>query len=275
MKISRRTGRWLAPLMLALLCLMALLLGTAPRAQTATRDAVRPTIVLVHGAFADSSSWNYVARRLRGDGYPVVAVANPLRGVAADARYTAHIVDGIPGPVVLVGHSYGGSVISAASAGRANVKALVFVSAFAPDAGESAAILSAKFPGSTLSEALAAPVALGDGSADLYIRPDRFWQQFAADLQEGEAQLMAVGQRPITDAALNEHQPEGASAWKTVPSYFVFGTGDKNIPPITLAWMAERARSRRTVPIPWASHVPQLSHPGEVAELIETAASAR
>ncbi|WP_377156345.1 alpha/beta fold hydrolase [Roseateles sp. UC29_93] len=232
----------------------------------------RPTIVLVHGAFADASSWNHVARRLRGQGYAVTAIANPLRGVASDARYTARVLDGISGPVVLVGHSYGGSVISAAAVGKPNVKALVFVAAFAPDAGESCASLSGKFPGSTLGGALAAAVPQDGGASDLYIRQDRFWQQFAADVPEGDALLMAVGQRPITDAALNEPTGEIGSAWKTLPSYFVFGTDDRNIPSAALAWMAERANSRGTVSIPSASHVPMISHPETVTKVIVQAA---
>ena len=234
-----------------------------------------PTIVLVHGAFADASSWNDVARRLRGQGYPVTAIANPLRGVASDARYTARVIGGITGPVVLVGHSYGGSVISAAAVGKPNVTALVYVAAFAPDVGESCASLSGKFPGSTLGDALGQPVPQESGAADLYIRQDRFWKQFAQDVPEGEAQLLAIGQRPITDAALNEPTGEIGSAWKTLPTYFVFGTGDRNIPPVALAWMAERAGSRGTVSIPYASHVPMISHPETVAKLIIQAARGR
>ena len=255
--------------MSSLLVLLSLLAIAGP-ARSAGPATPRPTVVLVHGAFADASSWNAVATRLVHAGYPVVAVANPLRGVAHDASYTARVLDGIPGPVVLVGHSYGGSVISTAAVGKPQVKALVFVSAFAPEAGESAATLSNKFPGSTLGQALAAPVPQEAGVADLYIRTDKFWQQFAADVPQAEAVLMAVGQRPITDAALGE--ANAGTAWKTVPSWFVYGTGDRNIPPAALAWMAERAQSKRTVAIPGASHVPQVSHAREVASLIEAAA---
>ena len=246
--------------------------ATAKGAKADKPAQALPTIVLVHGAFADASSWNDVARRLRGQGYPVTAIANPLRGVASDAHYTARVIDGITGPVVLVGHSYGGSVISAAAVGKPNVTALVFVAAFAPDVGESCASLSSKFPGSTLGDALGQPVPQENGASDLYIRQARFWKQFAQDVPEGDAQLMAIGQRPITDAALNEPTGEIASAWKTLPSYFVFGTGDRNIPPVALAWMAERAASRGTVSIPYASHVPMISHPETVAKLIIQAA---
>jgi len=253
---------------LLLVCLN--LIAFAGAARSAEAATPRPTVVLVHGAFADASSWNAVATRLSRAGYPVVAIANPLRGVAHDAGYTARVLDAIGGDIVLVGHSYGGSVISTAAVGKPRVKALVFVAAFAPEADESAATLSGKFPGSTLGQALAAPVPQQAGVADLYIRTDRFWQQFAADVPEAEALLMAIGQRPITDAALGE--ANAGTAWKTVPSYFVYGTGDRNIPPAALAWMAERAQSKRTVAIPGASHVPQVSHAREVAALIEMAA---
>lgn len=235
-------------------------------------ETPKPTIVLVHGAFADSSSWNHVVALLEKDGYPVLAVANPLRGVASDGKYVAGIVETLDGPVVLVGHSYGGSVISDAAAGAHNVKGLVFVAAFAPEKGESAADLSAKFPGSTLAPALAKPVTLPSGEKDLYIEQSKFPAQFAADVPAGIARLMAIAQRPITDAALAEPAPE--AAWKGIPSWFIYGDSDKNIPPKTLQWMADRAMSRKTVAVQGASHVVMISHPGEVTKLIEQAASA-
>lgn len=170
----------------------------------AAAEPARPTIVLVHGAFADSSSWNGVIAALQGKGYPVVAAANPLRSVTGDAAYVSDIVAGIDGPVVLVGHSYGGQVITTAANGHANVKSLVYVAAFAPDAGEAAADLAGKFPGGTLGEALAAPVKLASGGVDLYIDQSRFRTQFAHDVPEAQAALMAAGQRPITEAALTE-----------------------------------------------------------------------
>src|SRR5262249_44934108 len=147
----------------------------------ADAQPAKPTIVLVHGAFADASSWNGVIKILENDGYPVVAAANPLRSVKGDAEYISNIVAGIKSTVVLVGHSYGGSVISGAANGNANVKALVYVGAFAPEAGETAVGLSGKFPGSTLGQALAQPVTLSGGGTDLYIQQDKFHDQFAAD----------------------------------------------------------------------------------------------
>ncbi len=235
-------------------------------------QSAKPTIVLVHGAFADGSSWNGVIGILEKDGFRVIAVANPLRGVRSDADYISSIVSSIDSPVVLVGHSYGGSVISAAANGHANVKALVYVSAFAPEAGETAAGLSGKFPGSTLGPALAPPVVLS-GGADLYVRLDRFHDQFAADVPAALARLMAAEQRPIAQAALNE--ASGEPAWKTIPSRFIYGDRDRNIPPQALAFMAERAHSRQTVVIKGASHVVMVSHPGPVAEIIEKAATAK
>lgn len=231
----------------------------------------KPTVALVHGAFADGSSWNGVIEILEKDGYPVVAIANPLRGVARDGRYVADVVAGIASPVVLVGHSYGGSVISEAAAGRENVRALVFVAAFAPDVGESAADLAGRFPGSTLAATLASPVLLSDGGKDLYNRQDRFHAQFAADLPEAAGRLMAAAQRLIAEAALNEVQAE--AAWKTIPSWFVYGDADRNIPPAASAFMAARAHARETVAIRGASHVVMVSHPEAVARLIERAAS--
>ncbi|KJH82335.1 alpha/beta fold hydrolase [Stutzerimonas stutzeri] len=234
--------------------------------------ADKPTVILVHGAFAESASWNGVAARLIDQGYPVVAAANPLRGVANDAKYVSNIIEHTSGPIVLVGHSYGGSVITNAVKGSSKVKALVYVAAFAPATGESAATLAGKFPGGTLGPTLAAPVQLSDGNQDLYIQQDKFAEQFAADVAPAEAALMAATQRPITAAALNEESQQ--VAWDYVPSWFVYGTGDKNIPEAALKFMADRAGSKKTVNIPGASHVVMTSHPDEVAALIAEAAEA-
>ena len=239
----------------------------------ACAQADKPTVVLVHGAFAESSSWNGVIEVLQKDGYSVVAAANPLRSVKGDAQYVANVVSSIKSPVVLVGHSYGGMVISQAAVGNANVKALVFVGAFAPEAGESAAGLSGKFPGSTLGPTLAPPVSLSNGGKDLYIQQEKFHSQFAADVTDGDAKLMAATQRPITEAALNEAAT--APAWKNVPAWFVYGDKDKNIPPQALAFMADRAHSKQTVVVKGASHVVMVSNPEAVAKLIERAATAK
>lgn len=230
----------------------------------------KPTIVLVHGAFAGSSSWNGVVAELTRQGYPVVAAANPLRGVASDGAYVASLVKSIAGPVVLVGHSYGGSVISAAATGLDKVKALVFVAAFAPAQGESALALTGKFPGSTLPPTLAAPVPLPDGGEDLYVQQDKFPQQFAADVSLPEAKAMAATQRPVKAAALQEASPE--PAWKSIPSWAIYGTGDLNIPPEAMGFMADRAKAKKTVVVKGGSHALMVSRPAEVAALIQEAA---
>jgi len=255
------------------LIMAALAAGAAVQVQAAPVTAPKPTVVLVHGAFADSSSWNGVVTILQRHGYRVVAAANPLRSVRTDADAVSDIVKSIKGPVVLVGHSYGGSVISEAAEGRPNVKALVYVAAFAPDAGETALGLTSKFPGSTLGPTLAPAVDLTGGGKDLYIQQARFHDQFAADVPAAQARLMAAGQRPITQAALTEASTE--PAWKHVPSWFVYGSGDKNIPPAALAFMAKRAHSRQTIVIKGASHVVMVSNAPAVAGLIERAALSR
>ena len=238
---------------------------------TAQMAENKPTVVLVHGAFAGSSSWNGVIAKLSSNGYRTIAAANPLRGVASDAAAVSSIIGSIDGPVILVGHSYGGPVITEAANGKSNVKALVYVAGFAPDAGESSLSLSGKFPGSTLGEALLS-VALPDGGQDLYIQPDKFHGQFAADVPAAEALLMAATQRPVAKAALAE--PSGAAAWKTIPSYSIYGSADRNIPPAVMKFMAERAHSVKTVVIEGGSHALAVSHPGEVASIIEDAAKA-
>jgi pimeloyl-ACP methyl ester carboxylesterase len=243
-------------------------LGT-PTGHAAT--AARPTIVLVHGAFAESSSWNGVVDELTRGGYPVVAAANPLRGVASDAAYVAALARSIRGPVVLVGHSYGGAVISTAGQGASNVKGLVYVAAFAPEVGESCLDLTGRFPGSTLPPTLAPPVMLADGGEDLYIQQDKFPQQFAADVPVAQSRAMAATQRPIKAAALAE--PSGPPAWKTIPSWAIYGNADLNIPPAAMAFMAERAGARKTVVVKGASHVVMVSHPRDVAALIRLAAA--
>lgn len=231
----------------------------------------KPTVVLVHGAFADASSWSGVITKLEKDGFPVIAVANPLRSVKSDADYVRRVVEGVDGPVVLVGHSYGGSVINDAVPSDGKVKALVFVAAFAPEVGESAAQLSGKFPGSTLAGTLGNAVELEGGQKDLYIQQAKFHDQFAADVSNEEAKIMAATQRPITEAALGE--PSAQAAWKSIPSWFVFGDADKNIPPKALSWMAERAGSKGTVIVKGGSHVVMVSNPAVVAKVIEDAAT--
>ncbi|MFD5281697.1 alpha/beta fold hydrolase [Streptomyces rubrogriseus] len=251
-----------------------LLVTTIAPASADKRPADRgdkPTVVLVHGAFADSTSWNGVIDKLRHDGYPVVAVANPLRSLSGDSAYLEDVLAGIEGPVVLAGHSYGGSVISNAATGNKNVKALVYLAAFLPEKGESAVDLSGRFPGSTLGEALRpVPVTNADGSqgTDLYIRNDKFRHQFAADVSRNKTDLMAVTQRPVTEAALAEGA--GEPAWKTIPSWVLVATKDLNIPAQAQEFMARRAGAHTTEVR--SSHAVSVSQPGKVTGVIEDAA---
>lgn len=238
---------------------------------TDSTESTTPTIVLVHGAFADSSSWNGVIERLRGAGYSVLAAANPLRGLDSDAAYVASVLDTVEGPCVLVGHSYGGSVITVAAEAKPNVAALVYIAAFIPDAGESALELTDKFPGSTLGPTTtpSSYPAPGAGLAtELYIRQDEFPGQFAADVPAPVAELMAATQRPVALAALQE--PAAVAAWRSIPAFALLTTADKNIPVQAQRFMAERA-SAHAVEIE-ASHAVAVSRPDAVADLIMLAA---
>ena len=225
-----------------------------------------PTIVLVHGAFAESASWDRVIRHLHDAGHDAIAAANPLRGLASDARSVSDLVRTIDGPVMLVGHSYGGMVISNVAADAGDITGLVYVCAFAPDAGESAFALSEKFPGSTLGNAVR-PVPRSDGTTDLYIDRELFHDQFCADVPAPEAGRMAATQRPATLEALQE--PSGDSPlWKELPSWFLIGGQDRNIPAELQHFLADRAGARRTVELPTASHAAAVSHPETTARLI-------
>jgi len=233
------------------------------------RKAAKPTIVLVHGAFADSSSWDGVVARLERDGYPVLGLANPLRDLAGDSAYLSSVLDTIPGPVVLVGHSYGGAVITDAAAGHANVKALVYIAAFAPDQGESSLGITGEYPGSQLPSSLV--VRPFPGGQDAYIDPAAFRKVFAADLPAREARLMAAEQRPVAMAALAA--PSSAPAWRTIPSWYLVAGADRAIPPAAERAMAQRAHAH-TVTITGASHAVSVSHPEAVADLVEAAGRA-
>ncbi|WP_280362473.1 alpha/beta fold hydrolase [Nocardia wallacei] len=230
------------------------------------------TVVLVHGAFADSSSWNGVVERLTAQGHSVLAAANPLRGLDSDAAYVASVLDTVAGPCVLAGHSYGGSVITVAAQGKTNVTALAYIAAFIPDVGESALELTDKFPGSTLGPTTRpAEYPLPDGTTgtELYIRQDEFPGQFAGDVDPATARLMAATQRPVALAALQ--QPATAAAWRTLPTYALLTTDDKNIPIEAQRYMATRAGAVSVETS--ASHAVSVSRPAEVAELIGRAAS--
>lgn len=233
----------------------------------------KPTVVLVHGAFAESASWNGVIERLQARSIDAVAVANPLRSVPGDAAYVRDVLASIDGPVVLVAHSYGGFVVTEAAAGSDKVAGLVYVCAFAPDQGESAFALSTKFPGSTLGEALAAyPVSTGGN--ELAIRPDVFHHQFAADVPPAQAAVMAATQRPATELALTTGLPTDAPAWKTIPSWFVFSDQDLNIPVALHRFMADRAGAKGVREVAGASHALSVSQPEAVTAAILEAVEA-
>ncbi|OFE15961.1 hypothetical protein BA895_04740 [Humibacillus sp. DSM 29435] len=233
---------------------------------------MKSTVILVHGAFADSSSWDGVIAPLTRLGHTVVAFANPLRGVATDAALLTDLVSSVDGPIVLVGHSYGGAVTTNVDASGADVVGLVYVAGFALSPGESCGDASALTPGSTLGDTLA-PVPLAGGGSDLYITQEKYHHQFAADLSPELAATMAVTQRPVTQAALFE--PSGDHPlWRDVPSWFVFGELDRNIPAAAHHLMADRAGARRTLEVPGASHVVGISHPDQTVELILQAVGA-
>ncbi|WP_216905546.1 alpha/beta fold hydrolase [Nocardia noduli] len=231
----------------------------------------KPTVVLVHGAFAESASWSGVIEGLRERSIDVVAVANPLRSLPGDAAYLRDILAGIEAPVILVGHSYGGMVITEAAAGSDKVAALVYVCAFAPEHGESALELSNKFPGGTLGAALSA-YPLTEGGTEFAIRPDAFHHQFAADVPETRAAVMCATQRPVTEIALTAGLSTETPAWQSIPSWFVFGAADLNIPVALHRFMADRASAKGTVEIPGASHALSVSRPDAVTSSILDAA---
>jgi len=229
-----------------------------------------PTIILVHGAFAESASWDGVIAPLASAGHPVIAAANPLRGLAADAEAISDVVRSVDGPVVLVGHSYGGSVISNVAVDSGEIKGLVYIAGFAPEAGESCSELSVKFPGSTLGNAVR-PGPRSDGTTDLTIAQELFHEQFAADVPATKTARMAVTQQPVTLEALQEPSGE-RPLWKELPSWFLYGDDDKNIPAALQRFMAERALARRAVEIAGASHAIAVSHPERTAHMVLEAA---
>jgi pimeloyl-ACP methyl ester carboxylesterase len=232
---------------------------------------MKPTVILVHGAYAESSSWNGVLDPLLAEGHRVIAFATPLRSVTTDAALLSELVDSVDGPVLLVGHSYGGAVITNVTAEPGRVIGAVYIAGFALEPGESCADASALAPGSTLAETLV-PVPSAGGRSDTYIASEKYHHQFAADLPAAQAGLMAITQRPVTDRALAE--PSGDHPlWQSVPSWFLFGELDHNIPVGAHRIMAARAKARSTVEIPGASHVVGISHPAETARIILKAAA--
>ena len=234
---------------------------------------MKPTIVLVHGAFAGSSSWDGVIDPLVDAGHPVIAAANPLRSLASDAEAVADLVRSVEGPVVLAAHSYGGAVISNVPADAGEIVGLVYACGFAPEPGEHCFQLAAAFPGSMLGPETSRPVSRSDGTTDLYVAADSFHAVFCQDVPVEQAARMAVTQRPATQEALTEPSGE-QSLWKHVPSRFLIGEDDHIIPAALQRYMAERAHAHRTVEIPSASHAITVAHPRAVADQIMEAAAA-
>ena len=250
------------------LILMLGMLGAASPAR-ADGSSPKPTVVLVHAAFDRAASWNAVAALLRADGFPVVVPDNPLRSLAGDAAAIRGVLDQINGPIVLVGHSYGGSVITNAALGDSQVRALVYIAAFAPDTAESVLQLGLHDLGSPIALSLVPVPFLGpDGPGiDLYINPLLYPTVFAADVPPATAQTMAANQHPPTLKAFND--PSGPPAWKAIPSWYMVARQDQALAPATERFMAQRAGSH-TIEID-SSHAAPVSHPSEVADLIRTA----
>jgi pimeloyl-ACP methyl ester carboxylesterase len=234
---------------------------------TGADQGKKPTVVLVHGAFADASGWNDVTTRLVADGYTVYAPPNPLRGLTSDAEYLRTFLTTIEGPVVLVGHSYGGAVITNAATGNENIKALVYVAAYALAEGETVAAANELGGGHTdlLDHVIVRPYpGAPEGDGDVYVDPSAFRSIFAQDLPRSQTTAMAAGQRPGTFGALIT--PSGSPAWQSIPSWYLRAGDDHLIPPAAQAVMATRANAwTRTIS---SSHVAMMSNPGATTKII-------
>jgi pimeloyl-ACP methyl ester carboxylesterase len=239
-----------------------------------TNGAGSPTVVLVHGAFADASSWNGVIERLQAKGVQVKAPANPLRGISLDSAYIASFLEETDGPVIAVGHSYGGAVISNAAKQAKNVVGLVYVAAFAPEDGEVLGEVEDGSKDSVLNSALVPlhypPSNGGEPAVEFAIDPEKFKDAFAADLSDEETAVMAATQRPVAELAFSE--ANGAPAWKDLPAWAVVATGDKAAGADVIRSMAERAGA--TITELDGSHVIMVSQPQAVADVILDAVAA-
>jgi len=234
----------------------------------------QPTVVLVHGAFADGSSWNEVIKRLQAQGVQVTAPANPLRGISIDSAYIGSLLEQIPGPVLVVAHSYGGTVITNAATNANNVLGLVYVAAFAPDEGETLGDIASNSRDSVVLSALVElqyPTGEGQETAvEFTIDPEKFHEVFAADLSVEQSALMAATQRPLSGLPFSE--PTGVPAWKKLPSWAVVSSGDKVVGTDAVRSMADRAGA--TITEAEGSHVIMMSQPEIVTDVILTALAA-
>ena len=268
--LSRRGPAKLALLLALLVALLAVPFAAATAGGSPSKASEpKPTIVLVHGAWADSSGWNDSIKRLQNKGYTALAVANPLRSLHGDAAYLSSVLASIAGPIVLVGHSYGGMVLTNAATGNPNVKALVYIAGFAPDQGEKQIDLILKNPGSQIGPDTLT-IRPYPGGLDSYITPSVFPRVFAHDVPPKTAAVMAATQRPFDLAILEELS--GPPAWKTIPSWYLVTTEDRAIPPATQRFMANRAGA--TIAQVRSSHVPMVSRPSAVTDIILDAARA-
>jgi len=272
---SRRVLTAVIAMLVAVLGLAPLTASAGPSGAAATvaegrHTAPRPTVVLVHGAFADSSGWTVVAERLQDDGYPVLAFSNPLRGIEHDSAYLRMFLETVEGPIVLVGHSYGGAVITNAATGNDQVRSLVYVAGYALDEGESVADANALGGGHTdvIDHLVLRPFpGAGEGDADAYIDPEWYPRLFAQDLPRRLAETMAGAQRPGALASLVA--PSGEPAWRSIPSWYVVAKDDRIIPPEAERAMAKRAGAT-TVEVR-SSHSVMISHPFQVLQVIKAA----
>jgi pimeloyl-ACP methyl ester carboxylesterase len=269
--------RWIRYALVIVAAVMAFLpVSAASAAPSHSSSDPKPTVVIVHGAFADASGWNTTIGTLQQLGFPVIAVANPLRGLTSDSDYVRSVLQTIQGPIVLVGHSYGGAVISNAARGVPNVKALVFVAAFALDEGESLATTPdpQQFPGgqvtpdTTIARQVPNAAAPGGVDVELTIKPEDFQRVFAADVPKFRTNIMAATQRPFAVTAIV--QPSGPPAWKTIPSWDLITLDDNAIPPAGQQFMAQRAHAH--IETVHSSHAVMVSHPEAVTRITLEAA---
>ncbi|MEP1061295.1 MULTISPECIES: alpha/beta fold hydrolase [Cyanophyceae] len=263
-KNIQRLLLWLLAFSVVVIVSIAMHPASVNSKEIAQASGSKPLIVLVHGTNADATSWQHVIPLLQKNGYTVTAVQNPLTSLSDDIAMTKRVIDVQKGPVVVVGHSYGGNVITSAAAGNPRVKALVYIAGFAPEPGESTSELNSRYAPPPLAEAL-----IADAAGFLYIDREKFHEVFAQDVSPAEAQVLAVTQKPPAKTIFE--QSVDKAAWKTIPSWYLVSQEDRSINPELERFMAKRIGAKTTEIK--ASHVAYISHPKEVANLIIEAAT--